>query len=262
MSRGPTDTASRAAQPTAAVADELAREIKRLRLDAGMSQRELAARVGYSRQYVSMAEWENSGLPSAELVSAIDMALCAGGELTALRAEAGSSRKRAEISTTYRSQAEATREIRGLTVNADTIDVMAIRGLGILGLNGSLLRDSIPEGARIRVLLLDPESEAVAARAESIGESVESFTAGIQLSIARIKELADTGRSVAIYTYSHVPVWRIIKIDHVLFVSAFTVNREGHAAPTHRVEPNDQGVLHSAFISTMEQALLSATRII
>jgi DNA-binding XRE family transcriptional regulator len=43
----------------AALADELAREIKRLRTEAGMSQRVLAGRIGYSRQYVSMAEWED-----------------------------------------------------------------------------------------------------------------------------------------------------------------------------------------------------------
>ncbi|MEV5835083.1 helix-turn-helix transcriptional regulator [Nocardia sp. NPDC052112] len=249
------------ARQPATVADELAREIKRVRLEVGISQRALAAKIGYSRQYVSMAEWENSDLPSAELIRAIDTALCAGGELVALRAKAGS-RQRAEISTTYPSQAEATKEIRDLTVDAGAIDVMAIRGLGILGLNDSLLRDSLPAHARLRVLLMDPESEAVATRAQAIGESADSFAVGIRLSIARIKELADAGRPVEIYTYSQVPVWRIIKIDDVLFVSAFTMNREGHTSPTHRFDPNDQGVLHHAFVSTFEQAVSSATRIV
>jgi len=72
----------------ATVADRLAREIKRLRLDAGLSQRILATKIGYSRQYVSMAEWEDANLPSQELVSAIDAALGANGTLTALRARA------------------------------------------------------------------------------------------------------------------------------------------------------------------------------
>ncbi|WP_433683409.1 helix-turn-helix transcriptional regulator [Nocardia sp. CA-119907] len=74
-------------QPTT-VADRLAREIKRLRLDAGLSQRVLANKIGYSRQYVSMAEWEDANLPSQELVAAIDAALDARGTLTALRAQA------------------------------------------------------------------------------------------------------------------------------------------------------------------------------
>lgn len=208
-----------------------------------------------------MAEWENSDLPSAELIRAIDAALCAGGELVALRAKAGS-RQRAEISTTYASQAEATKEIRDLTVDAGAIDVMAIRGLGILGLNDSLLRDSLPARARLRVLLMDPESEAVAGRAQAIGESAETFAVGIRLAIARIKELADAGRPVEIYTYRQVPAWRIIKLDEVLFVSAFTMNRERHTSPTHRFDPNNQGVLHHAFISTFEQAVASATLIV
>ncbi|MQY21406.1 helix-turn-helix transcriptional regulator [Nocardia macrotermitis] len=261
MNRGPTNNPITEPATRTTVADELAREIKRLRLEIGLSQRALAAKIGYSRQYVPMAEWENSDLPSAELIRAIDTALCAGGELIALRARAGS-RQRAEISTTYPSQHEAAREIRDLTLDADTIDVMAIRGLGILGLNDSLLRDSLPAQAKLRVLLMDPGSDAVATRAQAIGESAESFAAGIKLSIARIKELADAGRPVEIYTYRHVPVWRIIRIDAVLFVSAFTTNREGHTSPTHRFEPNDQGVLHHAFVSTFEQAVSNATRIV
>lgn len=258
MNRGPTTEPE---QQPATVADQLAREIKRLRLSTGLSQRALAAKIGYSRQYVSMAEWENSDLPSAELVTAIDTALGAGGELVTLRDKARH-RQRAEISTTYPSQAEATKEIRDLTIDASAIDVMAIRGLGILGLNDSLLRDSLPPQARLRVLLMDPESDAVAARAEAIGESAESFAVGIRLSIARIKELANAGRPVEVYTYIQVPIWRIIKIDEVLFVSAFTMNREGHTSPTHRVGPNDQGVLHHAFVCTLEQAVSNATRIV
>ncbi|WP_169811028.1 helix-turn-helix domain-containing protein [Nocardia amamiensis] len=74
----------------AAVADRLAREIKRRRLEAGVSQRALATRIGYSRQYVSMTEWENANLPSQELVAAIDTALDAHGALVALRAQAKS----------------------------------------------------------------------------------------------------------------------------------------------------------------------------
>lgn len=76
----------------AALADELAREIKRLRTEAGMSQRVLAGRIGYSRQYVSMAEWEDANLPSRELVVAIDAILDAGGRLVLLRQRASNLR--------------------------------------------------------------------------------------------------------------------------------------------------------------------------
>ncbi|MGW6333637.1 helix-turn-helix domain-containing protein [Nocardia rhamnosiphila] len=53
---------------------------QRLRTEAGMSQRVLAGRIGYSRQYVSMAEWEDGNLPSRELVAAVDSELAANAE--------------------------------------------------------------------------------------------------------------------------------------------------------------------------------------
>ncbi|WP_280334553.1 helix-turn-helix domain-containing protein [Nocardia wallacei] len=59
-----------------------------MRLEAGLSQRALAARVGYSRQYVSMTEWEDAVLPSQELIAALDTALGANGALVDLRAQA------------------------------------------------------------------------------------------------------------------------------------------------------------------------------
>ncbi|WP_306359557.1 helix-turn-helix transcriptional regulator [Nocardia sp. CC227C] len=94
MSRGPIDNLNTddERQP-ATVADQLAREIKRLRNAADLSQRELASRVGYSRQYVTMTEWEDSNLPSRDMVMAIDSALGANGALIALRDQADNDRK-------------------------------------------------------------------------------------------------------------------------------------------------------------------------
>ncbi|WP_327148683.1 helix-turn-helix domain-containing protein [Nocardia sp. NBC_01329] len=85
----------------AAIADRLAREIKQHRLDAGMSQRVLAGKIGYSRQYVSMAEWADGNLPSRELVAAIDSVVGAVGSLNRLRSVA-SDTQRAIRSTTRR----------------------------------------------------------------------------------------------------------------------------------------------------------------
>ncbi|MCM6774459.1 helix-turn-helix transcriptional regulator [Nocardia sp. CDC159] len=70
------------------MANELAREVKRRRENAGWTQRQLATVIGYSRQYVSMAEWEDSNIPSAQLVAAMDTAFGAHGELSALRERA------------------------------------------------------------------------------------------------------------------------------------------------------------------------------
>ncbi|XVS61813.1 helix-turn-helix transcriptional regulator [Actinosynnema sp. CA-299493] len=69
-------------------AASLASEIKRRRGEAGLSQPQLARRIGYTRQYVSYAERLQANLPSLEIVRAIDSALEAGGALVALRGRA------------------------------------------------------------------------------------------------------------------------------------------------------------------------------
>jgi transcriptional regulator with XRE-family HTH domain len=66
----------------------LAEEIRRLRKDADLSHAQLAGQIDYSRQYVSLAERPRKGLPSADLVRALDGALHADGALMALREEA------------------------------------------------------------------------------------------------------------------------------------------------------------------------------
>ncbi|MGH3905501.1 MAG: helix-turn-helix transcriptional regulator [Pseudonocardiaceae bacterium] len=75
------------------VARRLADDIRERRREAGLSQPELAAQIGYTPQYVSLAERPKRGLASAELVRAIDGALEAGGALVALRDEADAARK-------------------------------------------------------------------------------------------------------------------------------------------------------------------------
>ncbi|MFE3228640.1 helix-turn-helix transcriptional regulator [Nocardia sp. NPDC059228] len=93
MTRGEGDPATEPDRQPPSVADDLAREIKRLRQEAGISQRVLASKIGYSRQYVTMTEWEDSNLPSPELVAAIDNALEANGALVTLRAQADGDRR-------------------------------------------------------------------------------------------------------------------------------------------------------------------------
>ncbi|MFE5564733.1 helix-turn-helix domain-containing protein [Amycolatopsis japonica] len=80
----------------------LAGEIKRLRGAAGLSQSGLGERVGYTRNYVSMAERVGGNLPSQNLVEALDQALGAAGRLCALWREAKEeqqNRRRATVPT-------------------------------------------------------------------------------------------------------------------------------------------------------------------
>ncbi|WP_033442428.1 helix-turn-helix transcriptional regulator [Saccharothrix sp. NRRL B-16314] len=79
------------ARPAAAL---LADEIKRRRNAAGLSQPQLAQRIGYTRQYVSLAERPGHNLPSLEVVKAIDEALGADGHLIALREQGKAEQRR------------------------------------------------------------------------------------------------------------------------------------------------------------------------
>ena len=72
----------------------LAAEITRRREEAGLSRGELAELVGYSRDYVGRSEKPRKGLPSAELVEAIDRALGARDALVRLRARAAAEQLR------------------------------------------------------------------------------------------------------------------------------------------------------------------------
>jgi transcriptional regulator with XRE-family HTH domain len=72
----------------APAAAALAGEVRRLRRQAGLSQGGLAARVGFSRQYVARVERPEKGMASANLVASIDAVLQADGALTQLHERA------------------------------------------------------------------------------------------------------------------------------------------------------------------------------
>ena len=106
----------------------LAAEISRRREDAGLSRGELAELVGYSRDYVGRAERPLKGLPSAELVAAIDEALGATGALIELRdrAEAERLTRRPGRRVAGTAGAEDTASVDGLAdIDATASDVMA-----------------------------------------------------------------------------------------------------------------------------------------
>ncbi|GAA3041079.1 Helix-turn-helix domain-containing protein [Actinokineospora globicatena] len=86
------DVGPRDAADSTDAATLLASEIKRRRLAANLSQPQLASAIGYTRQYVSLAERQRANLPSHELINAIDAALQANGELVDLRVAARAQR--------------------------------------------------------------------------------------------------------------------------------------------------------------------------
>ncbi|GAB3169644.1 hypothetical protein GCM10027059_34910 [Myceligenerans halotolerans] len=165
-----------------------------------------------------------------------------------------------EIVRVYPDQRSAATEIRQIARESAEIDVLAVRGLGLLGLNDSLLRARIEAGGvRVRVLLLDPECAAVDQRAAEIGESSASFADGIRLAESRLRELAD-GVDIQVYRYSTLPTWRIIRCDAAMFIGTFDAGWEGHESAAYKVMATDVGPLHRGFRRMFDAMLTDAQR--
>lgn len=170
---------------------------------------------------------------------------------------------RAEILAVYPSQSTAKSQIEHLAQWAGAVDVLAVRGLGIIGLNDSLLRPRVQAGSTtVRVLLLDPEGEAAHRRADEIGESYGSFSAGIQLSLERLAELADEGADIQVHVYDLLPTWRVLGLDTTLFVSAFGEAHEGHTSPMYKITGSPHGALHRGFRRFINELRRTSRRVI
>lgn len=163
----------------------------------------------------------------------------------------------AEIATVFTIQAEANRELRESAATVARVDILAVRALGIIALNDSLLRG--PLVAResvvdVRVLLLDPDSPAAAIRAAEIGESAESFTAGIRLALARLAEFRDHPYvRMQTAVYPALPTWRMLVFDGILYLSAFAASSEGHRSGMYKFTAAGDGVLHAGFLRQFDE---------
>lgn len=101
----------------------------------------------------------------------------------------------------------------------------------------------------MRVLLLDPDAPAAAARAREIGECRDGFAAGIRMSVARLAELrAFPCVDVQVAVYRDLPTWRMIRLDGTLYLSAFGKWSEGHRSGMYKLTAAANGVLHAGFL--------------
>jgi hypothetical protein len=167
----------------------------------------------------------------------------------------------------YRFQDEAANDIRDLATAAHHIDILAVRGLGLLGLNDSLLRAIVtaerPEPLSIRVLLIDAACGAASRRAAEIGESPESFAASVRFAEHKLKDLStEPGIAMQAYRYAGLPVWRIITVDDTTFVSTYDEDWEGHNSPIHRIEALGDGALFKGFRRMFNELAATAEQFI
>ncbi len=172
-----------------------------------------------------------------------------------------------EVVRVFDAQASAAAEIQEAARTAQQIDVLAVRGLGLLGLSDSVLRapfgDVRPGGLTLRVLLLDPDSPAAARRAGEIGESHEGFADGIRFAESRLRELAKSdGIRVTVHRYRSIPIWRLIRLDSTMYVGVFDAEWEGHLSPTYKVPETPKGALYRGCSRTFEALLEDAVQVI
>lgn len=168
----------------------------------------------------------------------------------------------------YPVQADAARDIRHLVAAATSLDILAVRGLGLWGLNDSLLRAAMttpmrPGTLEVRVLILDADSEAAGRRAVEIGESPDGFAAGIRMAEHKLAELTlHPAISLQAYRYAALPVWRLICCDETTFVSTFDEGWEGHESPVCRVDAASGASLHRGFRRMFDELAATAERFI
>jgi len=172
-----------------------------------------------------------------------------------------------ELLAIYDNQEQAESDILDALATAHTLDILTIRGLGVIGLNDSLLRRPVQttshQRLRIRVLMLDAQSPAVAQRAGEVGESIDAFLHGISLAVERLRELARAGvHTVEVYSYQRLPAWRCIAIDDDLYVSVFGEAVEGHQSPMYRIDAKRHLTLGIGFKRVFEEMCSSGTRIV
>lgn len=166
----------------------------------------------------------------------------------------------------YPVQSDAARDIRQLVATARALDILAVRGLGLWGLNDSLLRAAMTTPTRgvplaVRVLLLDADSDAAARRAEEIGESPVGFAAGIRLAEHKLAELKlNPAVTIEGYRYASLPVWRVVATDETTFVSTFDGGWEGHESPVCRIDVGSGGSLHRGFRRMIEELAATSER--
>jgi transcriptional regulator with XRE-family HTH domain len=170
-----------------------------------------------------------------------------------------------EVVRVYAAQNAAAEEIQQQARTTQELDVLAVRGLGLIGLNDSLLRACLPreqggKGVRVRVLLLDPDSDALTRRAAEIGESAESLAGGVRLTEARLRELLADDCDIQVYRYRMLPTWRLIRTDTTMFVSAFDAGWEGHESATYKVMETPHGPLFRGFRRMFDAVIDGARR--
>ena len=155
----------------------------------------------------------------------------------------------------YGEQSEAEQAIRRLALSAKAIDVLTIRGFGLVGLKDAILRsatDRPQDPPNTRVLILNPKSGFAEQRAREIGETTVVMRRGIESTIRTILALKENSPRWDIRLYANAPIWRIIRIDDDLFVSTYPLKQDGHRSLMYHIHNGPQLSLYPSFARYFE----------
>ncbi|MFF7216689.1 XRE family transcriptional regulator [Streptomyces sp. NPDC008238] len=163
---------------------------------------------------------------------------------------------------------EAAAEIREVAASADAVDVVGVRALGLLALGDSLLRGPLTRRdrtgtARMRLLLLHPESPAVARIAEEVGETPRFFSSSLRFAEDMLGALAEEGTiRLEVYRYRTPPVWRLVRLDGATFVSVIGPPADPRGSLVYRLAATPPGSVLYGFERWFEAMLGEAERVI
>lgn len=116
------------------------------------------------------------------------------------------------------SQRKAKRLVKHASLPRDVF-ALTLTGYDTFVAPDSLFHDVLHNAYEIRVMLLDPRSEAASRRVEAIPDqhvNLESLHDEIAASIAYLTELHKAGKRITLKFYEHQPVWKVVVVgDHV-----------------------------------------------
>lgn len=179
--------------------------------------------------------------------------------MTGFSAAAGS-----EIVGIFPDQMAAAQEIIDRAGSASAVDILALRGSELIGLADPLRRaaGTAPLGHQVavRVLLLDPGSAAARRRAGELGEPPGSFDAEIRNTVTQMAKLASRlpRLRLELRCYRQLPVWRMIVIDRIQYVSVLCPADPDSPAAIYKLRQVPSGALYQGFQQVFDRLAAAA----
>lgn len=162
-----------------------------------------------------------------------------------------------EVVRVYATQHSAADEIQQQAREAQELDVLAVRGLGLIGLNDSL---------RAPACRASRAAKASGCGCCSSTPTVTPWLNGRPRSGSLLSPLPGAcgwrrrgcgswpiPATSRVYRYRMLPTWRLTRTDSTMFVSAFDAGWEGHESATYKVMETPHGPLYRGLLQDVRR---------